>query len=534
MASAKETPRQKLIGMMYLVLLALLALQVSSAIMEKFKFLDDSLQHANDLAEKGNEQLNTRIETAVSQAGNKQADLVILQKAKKVKEQADKVKAHIKSLRESLIASSGGFENPQDRNSMYAGAKDEGPVEELMITKRKADELKTQVNSYSSELRTITGLATAFPSIALDAQEDPRIGKHSEQKQKKFSELNFAQTPMVAAMAVLSNMESEVLKQEAQALDFLAGKVDAQSIHLDQVMAMYKAESNTVVAGTKYKANVFLGASSSALTPTIEVDGQKLDVSKEGVGNLEVTARGGNYDAFGFAKRKWSGKITFKNKGRDTTFTVSGEYKVAKPFIDVQSATPPQLYKNCGNALKISCPPLGADFKPSYQGSTGGDFLTDNEPGKVTIVPQLPNVKLKVASNGNPLDEKNFSVRLIPLPTFKLKSGASEVNVKTGLPRHLPPQLCMEVVPDVSFQASNPRDARYKADVIEVSVIRRRKSIVPPKEFRGGCIDLGYLRNVELQEDDRLVIEVKKVLRANFRNELEEVNAKSLMNITIY
>jgi len=54
MAGGKESPRQKLIGLMYLVLLALLALQVSSAIMEKFRFLDDSLQYANSEAEENN------------------------------------------------------------------------------------------------------------------------------------------------------------------------------------------------------------------------------------------------------------------------------------------------------------------------------------------------------------------------------------------------------------------------------------------------------------------------------------------------
>ena len=48
MAGGKETPRQKMIGMMYLVLTALLALQVNSAILLKFKFIDDSLLGVND------------------------------------------------------------------------------------------------------------------------------------------------------------------------------------------------------------------------------------------------------------------------------------------------------------------------------------------------------------------------------------------------------------------------------------------------------------------------------------------------------
>jgi gliding motility-associated protein GldM len=518
MASLKETPRQKLIGMMYLVLLALLALQVSSAIMEKFKFLDDSLQQANSMAEKNNGNLEDRIATAVVQAGNKSADLAILEKARRIKKQSETVQQHISKLREELIAASGGFEDAQDKGSMYVGAKDEAPVEELMIAKKKAVELKTQVNAYCDELRKITGLPTEFPYIALDAKDDPRINKTSEQKKKTFAELNFAQTPMVAAMAVLSNMESDVLKNEAKALEFLADGLDSSSFHFDRVKAMFRAESNTIVAGRKYKAEVFLGASSSGLTPVIEIDGKKLTVNEDGIGNLEFTPQGGNYSEYGFANRKWNGKITYKKNGKDTTFPISGEYRVAKPFVEVQSDAKVQLYKNCGNELRVSCPPLGADFRPSYEGSTGGDVIPQNAPGKIMVIPTNPLFKLKVLSGGTQLDEKSYAVRLIPIPTFNLKN----IDPKIGLQSPYPPRMCLEVIPDESFLKSNPQDARYKIAEVEVTLIRRKKSIFT-KTFTNGCMDLGFLQSTTILPGDYLSVEVKKVLRANFRNEVEEV-----------
>jgi len=84
MAGGKETPRQKLIGIMYLILLALLALQVSSAIMEKFKFLDDSLQFANAAADTNNDKVEQSIDKAVRDNGSKPGDVKVLEKAKKV------------------------------------------------------------------------------------------------------------------------------------------------------------------------------------------------------------------------------------------------------------------------------------------------------------------------------------------------------------------------------------------------------------------------------------------------------------------
>src|SRR6187402_22166 len=98
MAGGKESPRQKMVGMMYLVLTALLALQVSSAIMEKFKFLDDSLQYSNEQANNTNVGTEKKIEKAVTDAGNKPQDVAVLDKARNVRKEANEIKEYIKKL----------------------------------------------------------------------------------------------------------------------------------------------------------------------------------------------------------------------------------------------------------------------------------------------------------------------------------------------------------------------------------------------------------------------------------------------------
>src|SRR6266404_4353025 len=107
MAGGKETPRQKMIGMMYLVLTALLALQVSSAIMLKFKFLDDSLQLANETADKTNVGIEKKIEKTVADGGNKPADKAVLDKAVAVRKEAKEIKDVIDGLRKMLIDTTG-------------------------------------------------------------------------------------------------------------------------------------------------------------------------------------------------------------------------------------------------------------------------------------------------------------------------------------------------------------------------------------------------------------------------------------------
>lgn len=530
MAGGRETPRQKLIGIMYLILLALLALQVSSAIMEKFKFLDDSLKRANDVTNTSNQIVFKSISSAVKERGYAKNDLEILDKAKKVTQEASKIKLYIDQLRSEIIATTGGYEIPTDPNSMYKGAKEENLIEELMIGKKKGLALKREVNEFCKDLRTITG-KKAYIDIALDAKNDPRISNNSEQKQKDFSELNFAQTPMVAAMAVLSNIEGEVLKYEAAALNDLSSLVDASRFKFDQIEATYRAESNTVVAGTKYRAEVFLGASSSSLNPTIIANGQNLKVNVNGKGIFETTAQGGGY-VDGFAKRKWQGKITIKQNGKDTTFIVQGEYKVAQPYVDVQTATLPVLYKNCGNELRLSCPPLGADFKPSYEGSTGAKIISGNQVGKVLIVPSSPQVKLKISSNGNYLDEKTYQVLLVPSPTVKVYNGSQEVDPKLGLKAPFPPRLRVVAEPDGNFAKLNSRDARYNIAQIEVSVIRRRSKKYSAM-FNSGNLDLSFLNSAGIIDGDILLIDVQKIQRANFENVVEDLKLNVVKPISL-
>ncbi|MFQ3576415.1 MAG: gliding motility protein GldM, partial [Cytophagales bacterium] len=436
MAGGKETPRQKLIGIMYLILLVLLALQVSSAIMEKFKFLDDSLQAANDRATALNTKTAQNIEKAVSDNGNKAADLKVLEKSKQVRAEAKEIRDFIEKLREEIIQKTGGYEDPNDKTSMYKGAKDQGFVEDLMVGAKKGIQLQKEVNEFCEDLRRITGKPQEFPNLALDAKDDPRISSKSENKKQSFSELNFTHTPMVAAMAVLSDLEASVLKHEAKALEDLAAEVGATEIKFDNIFAMYRAESKVVAAGTKYNAELFLAASSSTLKPTIKVDGRDLQVDKDGRGKLEFTATGGAYDNEGNAKKSWNGQITIKNKGKDTTFTVKGEYIVAKPVIQIQSASVSALYRNCGNELIVGVPALGSTYQPSFAGSSGGEFITGTEKGKVTIIPNSPEVTLKVSSGGNFIGDQKFKVRLVPLPTIELMAGGAKIDEKAGLDKN--------------------------------------------------------------------------------------------------
>jgi gliding motility-associated protein GldM len=527
MAGGKETPRQKMIGMMYLVLTALLALQVSSAIMEKFKFLDDSLQYANENADKGNTSIEQSIAKIVKEGGDKPKDLAVLNKAIQVRKEAAEIKEYLTKTRKHIVDLTGGYEdnNPE---GMYKGAKEETQIEVLMVGaqpgKGEGYKMKDEINKFCDDLTKVTG--KTYAHIALDAKDDGRISKTSEQKKKDFAELNFAQTPMVAAMAVISNLEAEVLKHETDALGMLASEIGADEIKFDQILPMFRAESKVVAAGTKYNAELFLAASSSTLKPTITVDGRSLQVDGQGKGKLEFTATAGNYDKDGNVKKRWTGKITIKNKGKDTTFTVDGDYVVAKPVISVQSASVSALYKNCGNELNIQVPALGSTYNPTFTAS-GAQVIKGAQKGFVTLVPNGPKVTVNVASNNTALGSQTFGVRLIPKPTIEATSNGAPVNEKSGMTAPGPRSITMKAIPDDGFKTFLPKDARYRVALWDCILVRGKRPVAT-QNVTSETANLASFA-AQAQPGDRILIEVKKVTRTNFLNQTEDVSLGTII-----
>jgi gliding motility-associated protein GldM len=187
MAGGKETPRQKMIGMMYLVLTALLALQVNSAILLKFKFIDDSLTDVNGKTEKAADGTVKGIQDAVAKNRNQAADVAVLKKSEEIRGETKKVIDYLNEVRDKLYASTENVKGQTDYKNMSA----EDKVAITMLGGNQnglAYPMQKRLNGYSDYIKQF--VPDARP-LALDAKNDPRIAANSEQHSKNFAELNF-------------------------------------------------------------------------------------------------------------------------------------------------------------------------------------------------------------------------------------------------------------------------------------------------------------------------------------------------------
>lgn len=526
MAGANETPRQKMIGMMYLVLTALLALQVNSAILLKFKFIDDSLLGVNDKTSVSADGTVKGIEAAVKKNQNQARDLAVLKQSEEIRAKTKDMVSYLRGIRQQLLKAT---ENTGPEITNLSG---EDKVAITMLGGKKNGiaytGLKPKLNEYSDYIKQFVPEATP---LALDAKEDKRVTEKG-QKNKNFAELNFENTPVVAALATISQKETEVLKYEAEALSAQAQKVGAKTIVFDKIGAFASAESNTVAAGTKYKAELFLTASASSIRPSMTLNGSALAVDpSNGHGKVEFTARPGGFDASGNAKASWTGTIRFNQNGRDTTFTVKVPYTITKPVMQIQSASVQALYFKCGNKLNVSVPALGAQYKPSFSAS-GASAIQGAKLGDVTLIPNSKEVTLNVSSGGNAIGSQTFQVRPIPKPSIEAYAGGRPVNDKQGTPGTAVRSFTLKAIPDAGFATFLPDDAKFRVSRYEVTLVRGKRPAIGTMTFNSPQADLSAVVNA-YREGDRLYVEVKDVQRQNFQGNVEAVNMTRTFNIPL-
>lgn len=547
MAGGKETPRQKMIGIMYLVLLALLALQVSSAVMEKFIFLDKSMMKTVGEIEASNVKIITNIQNQVADRGNKPAEQKLMADAKRVKDHAAELEKYMEDMREEFVKKhAGGWEEGKD--GVPASKKDTEAANQYFIgptKKGKAYDLKAKLKTYINELNEILDNYKSKKDVedfAVDGKDHPFFKDDPEQKRKDFAELNFADSPTVAALATISQMESEIARAEQVVLNELAAQVGAADFKFDLPSAMFSAPSSTIAAGTDYEANMFIAATASTIKPEMwwkhgthpkddkgvaikvtEKDLTAAGVKKieklgdKGEGSLKFRASGGGYDKEGKAKKKWTGYVKIpKPGGGDTVFVVDGEYTVAKPVIQVQSGAVSALYKDCGNLLNIQVPALGALYKPSF-GVRGGTRIMGRKKGEVVVIPSAPNVSISVSSGGQSIGTEKFKVRLVPKPDIKVTlPNGREANQKKGERAGAVRSLKMKAVcPDATFSSNLPKDSRYYVSKWEVMLVRGKRP-VNKRTVSGSSFNVSSLG--QQRPGDRILIDVKSVVRKNFQN----------------
>lgn len=525
MAGGKETPRQKMIGMMYLVLTALLALQVGSAVLDKFAIINTTLEEVNgENIAKNTETLGRIVkETGTSQEEKMKSAREAAQKIRTMT--ADAVKK-IEDLKKAMILESDGTEIDEKLIQNH-GSK----AAAMMINKKEGKEYEKLLSDYVNQLNALEPVTgRKYESIAKAPKDIELFKDNKDHANKDFLTFTFENTPVIAALASVTESQSQILDMEADALDALAAKIGATQVKLDKFVLMARPKSSIVAAGSKYEADLFITGSSSAMNPTFTQDGRPIpinDVDGIKMGKIEFTATGGSYDKDNNLKK------SFKAEAKMGDLTIPGniEYTVAKPVIRVTTGTLPTLYMGCGNSVNFEVPALGTNYKPGFT-ANGAKIVPGSKTGNVIIIPNQRKVKVNVSNSGTALGSEDFDVKPVPRPRILAKdANGRDIDLKNGIKAGAVAGLRAVAEADANFKSEVPKDANFRIRGMEV-ILARGTQRVATMTLNNESIDLSAWRS-QMRPGDRIMIEPKTVVRMTFENTTEPVTVTGNDLITI-
>ena len=525
MAGAKESPRQQMINLMYLVLTAMLALQVSSTIINKFLELNSALEHTQSDARTTNDCTMAAFAREVKQEGNKKEGIAAMEKAQNVLAEGKKAIQMLQELKDKIKKDVIGI-NPE--NGSLVNPAEETKLEVMMVGAEGSKsgvgyKLMEQLNAYTQSVSKVSGISVKdLPQLAEDNSKNPLYTGDPINSRKDFVQANFGQTPAAAALAVITHRQSEILRTEGIILKKLGAEIAGKVIKFDKIEATYAAESNVVANGDKFKAKMFIFASASDLKPRMTVNGSPISVDKDGYGEVSIPAGGGSESG---TEQSWKGTITFPVKGKDTTFTFTGKYKVVKPVMTIKSASVSALYEGCGNELEVLVPALGTSYNPSFTASSAA-CLPGSKKGIVIVVPSpgASSVTLNVSSGGTPVGSEVIRVRPVPAATVQAV-GFGDGTAVTKLMSN----LTLEAIPDAGFAEFLPKESKYRVTGFKA---QHGRGSAPLGNFTANGATAGTASiAAKVKDGDVLVISNITAQRSNFRGELStaKLNTKSIV-----
>ncbi|MFY0672064.1 MAG: hypothetical protein JXQ87_01585 [Bacteroidia bacterium] len=311
MAGIKETPRQRMIGMMYLVLTALLALNVSREVLQAFNNLTSGIAETVMSTEQKIERDVLNFTQQVSRMENDSMAQVHLIKVQSAVELSDSLYNKIESIKKLMVEAEknqlydGGPESYKGSNMLVLVDEENTDVPSRLLADpnnpnraygKKLKELVYYTNdklislfkdlpgTKEEELETFKA---AFTLSAKDDAENPELSK------RNWEFATFNNVPLGAALAILTKMQNDLRNTESMVINKLTADFMGGGQPINGLQAMVMPTSKAVPIGGSYEADIFLGAQITSVTPTIEVDGQKVELNgSTGKYRIPVTQNG--------------------------------------------------------------------------------------------------------------------------------------------------------------------------------------------------------------------------------------------------
>lgn len=338
---ARMSPRQKMINLMYIVLTAMLALNVSSDVLNGFTLVEDGLKRTNSNVSDRNAALYMQLEEFTRQ--NPQKGKPWLDKAADVRRQTLSLYKYIDSLKLAIVRDADGVDGKVDnilnQDNLEASSK-------VMVTYGNGAKLERRLAAYRKYIAAYIADPKKQAAIQKALATEPVLQKGSMIKGPWVSGM-FENMPVVASVTLLSKLQNDLLFAEGEALQTLVASVDAGDVRVNKLDAFVIPNSKLVMRGGKYSADIVLAAVDTTQRPAIFVNGRQLPANTR---TYEFMA--GQTGTF-----TYSGYLDVtRGDGTTSRYPFQSDYTVIEPTATVSATMMNVLYAGINNPISISVP----------------------------------------------------------------------------------------------------------------------------------------------------------------------------------
>ena len=418
------SPRQKMINLMYVVLMAMLALNVSTEVLNGFSIVEESLKRTTQNASLENQVIYD--DFAVQMKKNPQKVKQWYDKSQKVKQMSDGLYNLADELKLAIVqeadGSDGDVQNIRNKEDLEA-------ANQVMLSpnRGRGKELYNAIINYRTQMLSMVTGYHQKKMIASNLSTD--IPSNAQSMGKNWQEYMFESMPAAAAVTLLSKLQSDVRYAEGEVLHTLVSNIDVKDIRVNALDAFVIPNSQTIVRGDKFSARIVMAAVDTTQKPQIFIGGKEVNLP----GGLyeTVTGRTGDFTLSGFIQVE-------NGNGELLKRSFEQKYTVVDPSATVSADLMNVLYAGYSNPLSVSVPGVPVN---KVQATMTGGTLQPTGPGRYIARPTAigQNVTITITSTNTgraqQMGQFTFRVRRLPDPTpyinMKDESG-SPIRYKGG------------------------------------------------------------------------------------------------------
>jgi gliding motility-associated protein GldM len=440
-----ETPRQKMIGMMYLFYTALLALNVSSEIVNAFVKIDNSIKKTTINFSEKTKSLYSIIDAKNIEQPGKYTQLAA--EAHEIEAMANKFVADIDRLKLMIIQTSQGEDATLEDE--IKKKDDLHSATEVMVGEgghMMGDSLRAWMDNFRTTLLTIVQEQELFTDTSMtiykNINQNLAVTDQLDNKEEpwKWQETICRGMPKIGTIAMLSKLQADVRNAEADVLEFMISSLEGLDIRITSLEGLVSSPRSFIVRGGTYTSTVFLGARDTSMRPTIYltysapfydstvVNGEVQYKLRAGADYdtlaLDETGKGiHTRDCGGVGDFDYGGLIHYVSNRGDMWLPYEAAYQVGDAGFTVSATKCNVFYRGLENPVEVAVSgypkesvSVSISGGASIRGAGGGYIVT--VPISVTAKEVLITVSVKTEEGGRTLGSAKFNVLNVPPPTI--------------------------------------------------------------------------------------------------------------------